>query len=99
MGPWVDGAGRLPYTVRVNQREVPVPNQIQNKVLPGGLYLPIEQAISVAAYQNMLVDMKNDPDDSTPWEEYVEEATYLLSTTGENYQGQGLHPTIKVKKS
>jgi hypothetical protein len=76
-----------------------VSNQLQNKVLPEGLYLPLEQAIAVAAYQNMLVDMKNDPDDSTSWEEYIEEATYLLTESGENYQGQGLHPTIKVKKS
>jgi hypothetical protein len=64
------------------------------------LFLPLEQAIPIAACQNMLVDRINGPPDTTegeaPWEVYLEEARYLLEGTKENYQGEHGHPTIKV---
>ena len=57
------------------------------------LFLPLEQAIPIAAYQNMLVDRINDPPDTlegeAPWDVYLE-------GTRENYQGEHGHPTIKV---
>jgi hypothetical protein len=64
------------------------------------LFLPLEQAIPIEAYQNMLVDRINYPPDKfeeeTPWDAYLEEARYLLEETRENYQGEHGHPTIKV---
>lgn len=64
------------------------------------LFLPLKEAIIVAAYQNLLVDMVNDPDPelTEDWEAYLEEARYLLTSSGENYQGTKGHPTIKVKE-
>jgi len=55
------------------------------------LFLPLEQAIPIAAYQNMLVDRINDPPDT-----FEEEARYPFEETRENYQGEHGHPTIKV---
>lgn len=65
------------------------------------LILPLEQAVVIAAYQNLLVDRINegplDPGEKeTPWQDYLEEARYLLKETEENYQGVHGHPTIKV---
>jgi hypothetical protein len=64
------------------------------------LFLPLAEAIIVAAYQNLLVDWVNDPDPelTEDWEAYLEEARYLLTSSGENYQGTKGHPTIKVKE-
>jgi hypothetical protein len=62
------------------------------------LFLPLEQAVIAAAYQNLLYDEGNDPDPNVGdlWNVYIEEARHLLETSGENYLGQNGHPTIKV---
>jgi hypothetical protein len=67
---------------------------------PPELFLPLERAVVAAAYQNLLIDRINVPleqgEEETPWQNYLEEARYLLKETGENYKGQHGHPTIKV---
>jgi hypothetical protein len=65
------------------------------------LVLPLGEAIPIVAYQNLLVDQINDPDPelTDDWNLYLEEARYLLTTSGENYKGIYGHPTIKVKEN
>jgi hypothetical protein len=65
------------------------------------LFLPLGEAIHIAAYQNLLVDQINDLDTELTehWGIYLDEARYLLTTSGENYEGTHGHPTIKVKEN
>ena len=67
---------------------------------PPELFLPLEQAVVIAAYQNLLIDRINVPleqgEEENPWQDYLEEARFLLKGTGENYKGQHGHPTIKL---